>query len=463
MRKIIGISSIILLLVSSCNASNESPNGVSTLELTGVYSSLNSSTYKVFYKGDLDPFNYESETFGYMLINNKEASVSYVGKHQDRYFEFLPEDKATTSFTYDWYNKDNQKYLTASSNKVVSEKEQEEPVEEGTALLSISVSNPKTKYYQHDEFVKPTVYAYFDDESIKIVTSQATFTGFDLSKAGEQTVKVSYKEKETSYNISVTEYDPDVPVIPDGYSTIAFQDEFNGDALDNSKWGYDIGNGNWGWGNGESQYYTEENATVSNGKLHITAKKETRENCDYTSSRILTRGKYSFKYGYVEARISLPLVQVMWPAFWMMPENNIYGTYNGVTWPHNGEIDIMEAKGRIPNKSSSALHFSLHDGSHTYETSEYTHKDENISAFHIYACKWSQENISFFVDGNEYLSVPYTTFMSAAAQDNEYAPFDQKFHIILNLAIGGHFDGFNLPPSSFENCEMLVDYVRVYQ
>ena len=462
MKKIIGITSTILFLLGGCNNGGNNSN-VKTLELSGVYSSKNSSTYKVFYKGDKDPFNYEEEKYGYMLINNKEASVSYLGKFSDRYFEFLPESKDTTSFTFDWYNKDNQKYLTASSSEVHPEGEPIDPEDEGAKLVSISVISPKTKYYQHDEFVKPAVQATYEDSSVKVVTSLASFSGYDLTKAGEQTVKVSYKDKETSYNIVVSQYDPDVPVIPDGYSTIAFQDEFNGEALDNSKWDYDLGNGNWGWGNGEAQYYTKENATLSSGKLHISAKKEKVESFDYTSSRIVTRGKYSFKYGYIEARMSLPLVTGMWPAFWLLPENNIYGNKDGMTWPHNGEIDIMEARGRIPNKTGSALHFSKLNGDHTYESTEYTHKDENISAFHVYACEWKQEVIKFFVDGNEYMSVPNNYWTSALAPSNEYAPFDQKFHIILNLAIGGTFDGYNMPPSSFTSCDMVVDYVRVYQ
>ena len=252
--------------------------------------------------------------------------------------------------------------------------------------------------------------------------------------------------------------DPDEPVIPTGYTRIAFQDEFNSSYVDSSKWDYDIGG--HGWGNGESQYYTNRNSIVSGGHLHIQAKKETQGSNQYTSARMVTRGKYSFKYGYIEAKISLPEVQGMWPAFWMLPEENAYGG-----WPYSGEIDIMEAKGRIVDKSSSALHFTTEEGAHTYLSHEqrFDSSAGSLEEFHIYACEWKQNEIKFYVDGRLHLSINNTQWQTSAALSNELAPFDKNFHLILNLAIGGHFDDYTLPPSGFTQAEMLVDYVRVYQ
>lgn len=246
---------------------------------------------------------------------------------------------------------------------------------------------------------------------------------------------------------------------PEGYTSLVWADEFEGSSVDQNKWDYDLGNGNGGWGNGESEYYTKENATVSGENLHITAKKERKDNFDYTSSRMVTRGKYSFTYGYIEARISLPEVVGMWPAFWMLPENNSYGG-----WPYSGEIDIMEAKGRVTNKSSSALHHTTTGGDHTYETHENTFANKGkLSEYHVYGCKWERETISFYVDGVRHLVIDYSNWQTSASLHNSYAPFDQDFHIILNLAIGGHFDGYNMPPEGFSSCEMLVDYVRVFK
>ena len=144
--------------------------------------------------------------------------------------------------------------------------------------------------------------------------------------------------------------------IPAGYE-LFYEENFDGDKLDRAVWSYETGNGNDGWGNSEVEYYKEDNAVVKDGQLHIIAKKESVGGFNYTSARIKTVNKVKFKYGIVEARISLPVVTGMWPAFWMMPNDSVYGG-----WPHSGEIDIMEAKGRIPNVSYYALHFSNHDG-----------------------------------------------------------------------------------------------------
>ena len=243
---------------------------------------------------------------------------------------------------------------------------------------------------------------------------------------------------------------------PAGYSSLYWSDEFDGTSLDTTKWTHEIGNGNNGWGNGESQYYTNSNDSVVDGKLIITGKKEVMQGYQYTSTRIKTQNKVKFTYGYVEAKIALPAVTGMWPAFWMMPNNSVYGG-----WPHSGEIDIMEARGRLPNESSSAIHFSTLQGDHTYQTGVKT--GHNITEFHKYATEWLEDTIKFYVDGVCYLTYDKSVWTTVNAPSSETAPFDQDFYLILNLAIGGHFDGYKLPGDSFSSCEMKVDYVRVFK
>ena len=248
------------------------------------------------------------------------------------------------------------------------------------------------------------------------------------------------------------------PVIdyPNGYSTLYWSDEFNGDALDTSKWTYEIGNGSWGWGNNEAQYYTNQNDFVSDGVLTIRGKKESIDGYSYTSTRIKTENKVKFTYGYVEARIALPAITGMWPAFWMMPNDSIYGG-----WPHSGEIDIMEARGRVRYASSSAIHFSTSEVDHTYLTDEKSGHD--IAEFHKYAVEWKQDTISFYIDDVCYFTNTKEQWTTKYANGSETAPFDKDFYIILNLAIGGNFDGGQVPPSSFNSADMKIDYVRVFK
>ena len=168
------------------------------------------------------------------------------------------------------------------------------------------------------------------------VSHQGYFTL--LSPIVQTTLKFEFYDSQSQIYISlrysnVTLYDEDNPIpqvdFPEGYSTLYWSDEFNGSSLDTSKWTYEIGNGNWGWGNGEAQYYTNSNDSVSDGVLTIQGRKEHMGEQDYTSTRIKTQGKVKFTYGYVEAKIALPVVSGMWPAFWMMPNDSTYGG-----WPH---------------------------------------------------------------------------------------------------------------------------------
>ena len=228
-------------------------------------------------------------------------------------------------------------------------------------------------------------------------------------------------------------------------SSLVWSEEFNNaGAPDPSKWGYDLGAG--GWGNNELEYYTDrvDNVSVSGGTLKITAKKEAYNGSAYTSARLLTKNKFSFKYGKLEIRAKLPAGAGTWPALWMLGNNS-----STVAWPGCGEIDMMEHVGNQLNKIFATLHHPGHsgangDGSTTVITNATTD-------FHKYSMEWSASFIKFYVD-----DVPFYTFANAAS-----LPFNQNFFIILNVAMGGNFGGAVDP--AFTSAAMEIDYVRVYQ
>lgn len=252
--------------------------------------------------------------------------------------------------------------------------------------------------------------------------------------------------------------------------TLVWSDEFDGTALDPSKWGYQIGvrdeyhgkKGNtWYWGNNELQYYTEDSVSVADGVLTITASRRDYEDMEYTSARILTRDLASFTYGYFEARMKLPVVQGMWPAFWMMPQpsgtTSTRNEYGG--WSASGEIDIMEARGRIADEVGNALHYG--GNPHVY-SADGQKLDTPISEWHTYGLDWTPDSITWYVDGEVAFKVTSSQWWTSAS-DGESAPFDKPFYIILNLAVGGNYDGGIRPPEDFESADMIVDYVRVYE
>ena len=247
----------------------------------------------------------------------------------------------------------------------------------------------------------------------------------------------------------------------DGYEMV-WNDEFEGTEIDASKWSYDLGDGCQisqdlcGWGNNELEYYTDraENSFVQDGNLVIKAIREIpffQGQHQYTSARMVTKNKGDWKYGRVDVRAKLPFGQGLWPAIWMLPTDNVYGG-----WPKSGEIDIMENIGSEPNKVFGTIHYG-HDfwrfNSQGIELEEGTFADD----FHIFTLLWNEECIQFQMDGidigepNTRSTVLPTTF-----------PFDQRFHLILNVAVGGNLPGNPNAATSFPQT-MEVDYVRVYQ
>ena len=248
-----------------------------------------------------------------------------------------------------------------------------------------------------------------------------------------------------------------------------WNEEFNGTAFPADTWTAAGGNGfyagqEWipGWGNGELQYYTDapENLFLADGVLTLRARQEPvtgvsgnrQETFSYTSAKISTRGKAAWRYGRFEIRAKFPTGKGLWPAIWMLPERETYGG-----WAASGEIDIAEGRGSTPDRISGTIHYGGLWPDNVYAGSEYYFPGTAADAFHVYALEWDPGHIRWYVD--EVLYQTQTRWYSEAS--GYPAPFDQPFYLILNLAVGGHFDGNPLPSTPFP-ADMNVDYVRIY-
>jgi len=242
---------------------------------------------------------------------------------------------------------------------------------------------------------------------------------------------------------------PTAIAVPEGWQ-LAWQDEFDGEAIDRANWTYDLGGG--GWGNGEMEYYTDrtENARLENGMLVIEARQEKFEGSAFTSARLKTQGLREFQYGRIEARLKVPAGAGLWPAFWMLGADILVKN-----WPDCGEIDIMEYVGREPDLILGTLHGPGYSGAlglSKWNRQKYAIADD----FHTYAIEWEADQISWFYDGEQ-----YSTFTRVDVGDRPWV-YDHPFFIILNLAVGGQFPG-PLSPETVFPAQLLVDYVRVYE
>ena len=273
----------------------------------------------------------------------------------------------------------------------------------------------------------------------------------EVSASGNTTYKYfstgNYTVKVTAYGENGQSINATKEITVDVVLAMVWSDEFNTDGQpDGAKWGYDIGTGSNGWGNNEAQYYTSrpENVTITGGILKITARKESYSGSAYTSARMLTKGKYSFKYGRIEVKAKLPEGVGTWPAIWMLGDN-----ISTAGWPACGEIDIMEHRGKELNKIVCALHHPGHSGGNPDGST--TTISGATTAFHRYSAEWTPAYIRFYVD-----DVLFYTFVNSSS-----VPFNQNFFVILNVAMGGTFGGTIDP--AFTSASMEVDYVRVYQ
>jgi beta-glucanase (GH16 family) len=247
----------------------------------------------------------------------------------------------------------------------------------------------------------------------------------------------------------------DAPTTYAGY-TLAWQDEFNAGALNTTSWSFENGDGCpniCGWGNNELEYYTDrpENLFFQDGKLIIEARNESYNGKNYTSSKILTRGKKPFRFGRLDIRAKLPKGKGIWPAFWLLPQTNVYGG-----WPRSGEIDLMEMIGHEANRSYGTLHYGPGPGSiqisRNYTLPSGIFNDE----FHVFSLEWKIDQVKWYIDGNL-----YSTVNKADVGGNTW-PFNEEFFVIFNMAVGGNWPGSPDATTYFPQW-LIVDYIRLYQ
>jgi beta-glucanase (GH16 family) len=253
---------------------------------------------------------------------------------------------------------------------------------------------------------------------------------------------------------NVTDPNDTVPSIP-GWKLV-WNDEFDGSTIDQNKWGYEV-NGDGG-GNNEIQYYTarDTNSFINDGKLVIVARPEIYKVGDntwyFTSARLRTLNKGDWKYGRIEVSAKVPTGVGTWPAIWMLSSDWEYGG-----WPESGEIDIMEHVGYDPN----VIHGSIHTLAYNHRIGTQITAQLKIptatTEFHKYAIEWFEDHIDFFIDDFKYL-----TFTNEN-KGWQYWPFDKRFHLILNLAVGGSWGGAQGVDFDAFPAQMEVDFVRVYE
>lgn len=247
-------------------------------------------------------------------------------------------------------------------------------------------------------------------------------------------------------------------------NNLVWADEFDTDGAPNSEnWNLVTGDGTAqgipGWGNNELQTYTNrsENVRVENGMLTITAIQESFDGANYTSARINTRNLYDKRYGRFEARIKLPTGKGLWPAFWLLGDDD-----NGrLVWPQVGEIDIMEYLGDKPTKVFGTIHGPNFSGGNSI-SKEYTLENDRFdNGFHVFGIEWSPNRINFYVDDVLYQSLTPENVKEKTNGEGEWV-FNRSFYIILNVAVGGNLPGNPNEDTLFPQ-KMLVDYVRVYE
>lgn len=245
-----------------------------------------------------------------------------------------------------------------------------------------------------------------------------------------------------------------LPSQNDGWKLV-WSDEFEYTGLpDSTKWGFNTQGNTYGWGNNELQWYTDrdiDNARVCNGILRITAQKEESNGKQYTSARLRTKDKGDWLYTKVEVRAKLPAGRGTWPAIWMLPTDSKYGG-----WPKCGEIDIMEHVGFSPDSVFSTVHTETYNHLKGTQVGKSIYAPLVTNQFHIYTMEWGKHQIRSYIDG-----IHYFTFDKRPGVD--VWPFDQPFHLLLNLAIGGGLGGIKGVDDTLFPHHFDIDYVRIYQ
>lgn len=476
-RKTIVLSILSFLALTSCEAFPSSSGGninppTPPEEVVHVKSISIEAENTTLVVGDRTSYNVtvlptNADEEGYDIISSDESIV----RVDPLYLTGLKKGTATitvTSFDGD---------LTSTLEMTVIN---EEDIDKTVHVSSIALNYTKNTLYI-DETMTYSVTVLpdnADNKEYEVTSSNSSIISIENNtlkglKAGEANITVTSKDNGVSDTVQFTVLTPGADrfagYAPEEY-TLEWEDEFNGNSLSDN-WEPMIGNGSRygirGWGNAEQEYYTDRNATVSNGLLHIVAKRESVHDEDegdfkFTSARLRTTGKITTTYGYIESRMKLPEGTGLWPAFWMLPEER----FNNRGWPTSGEIDIMEARGRLPDRFGSTLHSANSSNADVYHGKDYVFENDDITNYHCYAVEWLPEVFNFYIDGYMFFSCPNTIYQN---NNNNYkevsssAPFDRPFHILLNFAIGGNYDGGKTVSSDFKSAEMTVDYVRIFK
>lgn len=246
--------------------------------------------------------------------------------------------------------------------------------------------------------------------------------------------------------------DENVQKLPERNYNLVWSDEFDGAANtspDATKWTFDIGRGDNGWGNEELQTYTNSTNNVAHdgeGNLVITA---IRTGDNFTSGRIKTQGLYAKAYGRFEARLKTPYGPGLWPAFWLLGEN-----IETVTWPQCGELDIMELRGQEPNIIHGSIHGPGYSAGNAITKGYALPNGRFDTEYHVFAMEWTEDRIDFFVDDFLYHRI------EKANVPGEWV-YNQPFFMLFNVAVGGTYVGFPTAQTPFPQ-KMIIDYVRVY-
>lgn len=301
----------------------------------------------------------------------------------------------------------------------------------GETLAYIDVSVPGKNVYEADE----DFYVVLSSPENALITDNKATGIIKSNKSLQQTDPTGYT----------------TPSSYPGY-TLKWNDEFNGTSIDQNNWGYDLGAS--GWGNNELQNYTSLNANsyIANGSLVIEAIKG--PNGNYTSARMITKGKRTFQYGRIDIRAKLPKGQGIWPALWMLGTN-----IDNVGWPACGEIDIMEYLGH----QTSTVHGTAHWGAQGSTSSQSSSSRFDLTSgnfyekFHVFSIIWEANRIRWYMDDQLFHTVTTTTTNGAANWR-----FNQEFFFIFNIAVGGNWPGYPDATTQFPQ-KMFVDYVRVFQ
>jgi len=251
------------------------------------------------------------------------------------------------------------------------------------------------------------------------------------------------------HNFSIPETGYSTPEIYAGM-TLVWSDEFDGPSINSNNWTFEIGTGNWGWGNNELQNYQEDNTIIIDGNLVIEARRESLDNSNYTSSRLITRGKQSFQYGRVDIRAVMPYGQGIWPALWMLGSNHLQ-----VGWPTCGEIDIMEMIGG--GEGDNVVHGTAHwdqSGHVSYGQSMTNNSGKLSEEYHVYSIIWDEQSIRWYFDDVNFNTIDITPAALSAFHDD--------FYFIMNVAVGGVWAGSPDNTTLFPQW-MIIDYIRVFQ